>query len=154
VTTLWPRVRSRAAGSSLRLAGRGIDALGLESRDGIQIVGEVEEAAAFIADLSVLLYPVTRGSGMKVKVLEALACGVPVVTTPQGAEGVGPHDGVVVETSDERLAAAAAELLVDEGARRERGTAARRLFMERFSPRPATIPLVEAYDRMLGRTGR
>ena len=40
--------------------------------------------------------PLRRGSGMKVKVLEAMASGVPVVTTPPGAEGIEPTDGVFV----------------------------------------------------------
>jgi glycosyltransferase involved in cell wall biosynthesis len=147
--TLWPLVRAGAPASSLRLAGRGLADLELGSQAGVEILGEVDEAATFLAGLSVLLYPVSRGSGMKVKVLEALACGVPVVTTPEGAEGIGPHDGVVVESSDERLARAAIELLTDRAARRERGAAARRLFEERFSPGPATRPLLAAYDRML-----
>ena len=51
---------------------------------------------------------------MKVKVLEAMASGVPVVTTPAGAEGIEPTDGVVVLEEPAALASAAAELLTDE----------------------------------------
>ncbi|HET7808006.1 MAG TPA: glycosyltransferase family 4 protein, partial [Gaiellaceae bacterium] len=86
--------------------------------------------------------------GMKVKTLEAMASGVPVVTTAAGAEGIGPSDGVLVRERPEELAAAAVELLADEGARRERGAAARSDFLRRYSPRPATEPLVELYRRM------
>ena len=50
---------------------------------------------------------------MKVKVLEAMASGVPVVTTPAGAEGIEPSDGVVVLEQPAELAAAAVELLND-----------------------------------------
>ncbi|MCZ7590368.1 MAG: glycosyltransferase [Gaiella sp.] len=135
----------------LQLAGRGTESIRPPTSGQVTILGEVEEAAGFIRSLSVFLYPVTRGSGMKVKVLEALACGVPVVTTPEGADGIGAHDGIVVETTDERLAAAAAELLGDPVARKDRGAAARRLFQERFTPGVATQPLVSAYERMVRR---
>jgi glycosyltransferase involved in cell wall biosynthesis len=87
---------------------------------------------------------------MKVKVLEAVASGVPVVTTPAGAEGIAAGDGVVIAEGDEALAAAAARLLADADERRERGAAARRAFLERYAPEPATRPLVELYRRMAG----
>jgi glycosyltransferase involved in cell wall biosynthesis len=83
-------------------------------------------------------------------VLESLASGVPVVTTPAGAEGIGPSAGVSVHTEPEALAAAASELLSDEDVRQERGAAARAEFERRFTPSPATEPLVELYGRMAG----
>jgi glycosyltransferase involved in cell wall biosynthesis len=91
---------------------------------------------------------------MKVKVLESLASGLPVVTTPSGAEGVTPNDGVAVAVSDEALVDAAVELLVDPGARRQRGAAAIRCFEQHHSPGPATAPLLDVYERLLSRRGR
>jgi len=143
---VWPRVRVPAA--RLVLAGRGTEALGLPTGADVELAGEIESARDFFHRLSVLLFPLERGSGMKVKVLEALASGVPVVTTPAGAEGIEPCDGVVVHEEPAALAAAAAELLTDAQARRERGAAARAEFERRFAPGPATEPLVELYRRM------
>jgi glycosyltransferase involved in cell wall biosynthesis len=145
---VWPRVRTRASKAKLVLAGRGTDRLGLSPAPGVELAGEVESARELFQRLSLLLFPLPRGSGMKVKVLEALASGVPVVTTPAGAEGIAPSDGVVVHTEPEALAAAAVELLTDGAARRERGAAARATFEARYSPGPATEPLVELYRRM------
>ena len=98
-----------------------------------------------------LLYPIERGSGMKVKVLEAIASGVPVVTTRFGAEGVEGGDGVVIKRTDAELAAAAVSLLRDDVERRERGGAARAAFLERHAPEVATAPLVDLYHRMVAR---
>ena len=136
---VWPEVRRRVPDARLVLAGRGTEDLGL---------GEVPSASELFQRFSVLLFPLPRGSGMKVKVLEALASGVPVVTTPAGAEGIADNDGVLVHGSPKKLAAMAADLLLDERARRERGAAARETFEHHYSPAPATEPLVELYGRM------
>ena len=151
VTRVWPLVRARVPDARLLVAGRGTARLGLEAVPGVEVVGEVESGAAFMRSLSLLLYPIERGSGMKVKVLEALATGVPVVTTPQGAEGVVVGPGIVVETDDEALAAAAARILLDDSERSERGAAALDTFRRYYAPGPATLPLVDLYGRMAGR---
>lgn len=146
---VWPRVRSLAPEARLLVSGRGMEFLaGRDSGPGVELLGEVRSGREFLRGLSVLLFPLERGSGMKVKTLEAIASGIPVVTTPAGAEGIEPNDGVVVEESDDRLAAAAAALLSDVSERRERGRAARAAFERRYAPAPATRPLVELYARI------
>lgn len=151
---IWPAVHAQVPEARLRLAGRGLDPdLPGAARGGVDLLGRVESAEAFLASLSVLLYPVRRGSGMKVKVMEALACGVPVVTTPEGAEGIGSTPGIVVARTDDDLVAAAVRLLRDPHLRRSAGSSARAAFDERFAPAVATAPLVEVYAR-LARTRR
>jgi glycosyltransferase involved in cell wall biosynthesis len=147
VRDVWPLVRRAAPAARLRVAGRGMDAL-LRAADGVEALGSVSSARDFFRGLSLLLFPLARGSGMKVKTLEALASGVPVVTTARGAEGIEAGEGAVVAEHDEALAAAAAAILLDESERRERGRAARDAFDQRYSPRPATAPLVELYQRL------
>jgi glycosyltransferase involved in cell wall biosynthesis len=149
VGDVWPHVARKAPKARLVVAGRGSAELGLPAPHGVELAGEVDSARNLFRRLSLLLFPLARGSGMKVKTLEAMASGVPVVTTPAGAEGIEPSDGVVVHERPEELAAAAVELLSDEQARRERGAAARADFVRRYSPRPATEPLVELYRRMV-----
>ena len=148
VEDVWPRVRREAPEARLLLAGRGTGQLGLPEAPGAELAGEVDSARELFQRFSLLLFPLPRGSGIKVKVLEALASGVPVVTTPAGAEGIAATDGVAVHTEPEALAAAAVELLRDEQARRERGAAARDTFEKLYSPLPATEPLIELYRRL------
>lgn len=151
VADIWPRVHQRNPDARLLIAGRGTHAI--EDLEGakVEFLGEVPSASAFIRQLSLLIYPATRGSGMKVKVLEALASGVPVVTTPIGAEGIVANEGVIVHERDQDLADAATRILGSERERKERGEAARRAFLDNYTPAVAVRPLIDLYERMLSR---
>jgi len=150
VTQIWPRVHARLPESRLLIAGRGTEALGLRKENGVEVLGEVASAREFFQRLSLLLYPLERGSGMKVKVLEAIASGLPVVTTSAGTEGIDAGDGIVVEAEDEALALSALQILRDPTERHQRGSIARSAFELRYSPKPATAPLIDIYQRMAG----
>ena len=148
VDAVWPEVRRRIPDARLMVAGRGTEQLGLSSEGNVECLGEIPSAAEFLRGLSVLLFPLERGSGMKVKVLEAIATGVPVVTTRAGAEGIEAGPGVVIEEDNSALAAATADLLADADDRMRRGAAARAAFEARYAPVPATRPLIDLYERM------
>jgi glycosyltransferase involved in cell wall biosynthesis len=151
VSTVWPRIRRLVPEATLLVAGRGSESLGLQESEGVELLGTVASSRDFFRRLSVLLNPIERGSGMKVKTLEAMASGVPVVTTPAGAEGIEAEAGVAVEQSWSRFAEVGAEVLRDAESRRQRGAAARGAFEKRYAPTPATAPLVELYERMRSR---
>jgi glycosyltransferase involved in cell wall biosynthesis len=150
VEEVWPGVRRRVPEARLLVAGRGTAAMGLRG-PGMEVRGEVPSSTAFLSELSVLAYPVPRGSGVKVKVLEALATGLPVVTTPPGAEGlVAPGGLVVTPVGDVRAAVdAVSRVLEDPAARLAAGRAARRGFDERYTPERATETLPALYRRMV-----
>jgi glycosyltransferase involved in cell wall biosynthesis len=156
IPDVWPLVERARPGTRLLLAGRGMQRSRfphLPDRPGVEWLGPVDSAAGFLRELGVLLYPLTKGSGLKVKVLEAMALGIPVVTTPRGAEGLGGRGGVVVETDDGRLASAVVALCDDLEARRLAGAAALETFVRHHSPAVAAQAVVELYEEML-ETGR
>lgn len=155
--TVWPRVLERRPDARLLLAGYGMERSAfahLPDLPGVEWRGTVDSATDFLRELGVLLYPLGRGSGAKIKVLEALALGVPVVTTPDGAEGIGGSGGLVVETDDGALADATAALLADAGARASAGAAAYETFCDHHAPLPATLPLLELYEQMASASAR
>lgn len=152
VDRVWPLVRARVPEARLHVAGRGTASMPSvrPPPPGVDAIGEVDSAPAFLTGLSAMLFPLSRGSGMKVKVLEALACGLPVVTTRCGAEGLLSRDGIMVSEDDEVLASAAVELLTDDRSRIQRGDLARRHFQQHYSPAPATEPIAALYREMIG----
>jgi glycosyltransferase involved in cell wall biosynthesis len=113
LTTVWPRIRAARPDARLVVAGRNSQQFLGEHFpvDGAELIGEVDHPRDFFGQVSVLLYPPPRGSGVKIKVLEALAYGVPVVTNAEGYEGVSCTDCVVpAETDDEFVAGVLAVL--------------------------------------------
>ncbi len=152
LTRVWPLVLERRPTARLLLAGRGMERrrfADCPSPAGVEWVGPVESAEAFLQSLGVLLYPLERGSGAKIKVLESILLGVPVVTTPSGAEGIAGTGGVIVEHDDQSLARAACTLLDDATRRRRMGEAAVAQFQAHHSPEVVAAQVISVYEQML-----
>jgi glycosyltransferase involved in cell wall biosynthesis len=95
----WPRIRAAIPGASLDLAGRGSEsflaALGNATAwqaRGVTAHGYIDDLAPLFRSCHVFAAHLTEGGGIKIKVLEALARGVPVVATPVAAEGIAGHE--------------------------------------------------------------
>jgi glycosyltransferase involved in cell wall biosynthesis len=78
--------------------------------------------------------PLQAAAGTRLKILEAAACGVPVVSTSVGAEGLDLVDGEEIRIADSAagFAGAIAELLADPDVRRRQAAAARRRVEESY----------------------
>ncbi|MFZ2114024.1 MAG: glycosyltransferase family 4 protein [Solirubrobacteraceae bacterium] len=156
LSEVWPRIREQRPEARLLLAGIGMERSafpGLPDLPGVEWRGRVSSATDFLRELGVLLYPLTTGSGAKVKVIEALALGLPVVTTPDGAEGIGARGGVTVSADDGQLADATVALIADPQARRAAGAAAYKTFFEHHTPALAVGPVVDLYEQMVREGG-
>lgn len=157
LTDVWPLVREQRPDARLLLAGFGMERATfphLPDTPGVEWRGRVASATDFLRELGLLLYPLTSGSGAKVKVHEALALGLPVVTTPDGAEGLGGHGGVAVSTDDRALALATIDLISDPRVRRAAGAEAHATFLEHHKPATAVGPVLDLYEQMVAAAGR
>ena len=95
---VWPEVVAGVPGARLLLAGRSLKPDEVGPVRGLKVLGEVSQSLDMLSQTSVVAFPCPATSGPKVKVLEALAYGIPVVTTPAGVEGLqlGPGEGALV----------------------------------------------------------
>jgi glycosyltransferase involved in cell wall biosynthesis len=85
----WPLIRQRHPNAEFRIAGRHTPPHFLAPLPGgIRIVGEVEDSEAFMRESGILVVPLLSGSGIRIKILEAMSLGVTIISTSIGAEGI------------------------------------------------------------------
>jgi glycosyltransferase involved in cell wall biosynthesis len=91
---VWPRLRGAVPSLRTVVVGSGAPPLSLPADDPrVEIRGYVEHVAAVLQGPGVLLVPLRIGGGSRTKILEALACGMPVVATEVGVENLGLEPG-------------------------------------------------------------
>ncbi len=101
---------------------------------GLRVTGRVPDVRPYLAHAAVAVAPLRLARGLQNKVLEAMAMGCAVVTTPQGLEGIDAQPGrdLLVAATAPRLAEMAGGLLADPKAARAMGEAARRRILEGY----------------------
>ncbi|MBC7237443.1 MAG: glycosyltransferase, partial [Chloroflexi bacterium] len=113
---------------------------------GVVITGYVADILPYFGGADVYVVPIRIGGGTRLKILEAMAAGLPLVTTSLGIEGIeavaGEH-ALVVDAPKE-FADAVLRLLADEEKRRSLGQAARELALQRYDWR-RIVPRLEAW---------
>lgn len=100
----------------------------------VTVTGRVESIYPYLDQADLLVAPLRFGSGIKIKILEAMAAGVPVVTTSIGAEGLGVEPGrhIGVEDTPEGFASAVAELLGSHELRQQRSLESRQFLAKNY----------------------
>ncbi|HEX9483483.1 MAG TPA: glycosyltransferase family 4 protein [Gemmatimonadaceae bacterium] len=125
--TIWPSVRARVPNAEFHVVGRNPPAriTGLAS-DSVKIVGGVTSVLPDLHAASVFVVPLRIGGGTRLKIYEAMAASLPIVSTAVGAEGLEVSDGedIVLEDDPSSFADAVSALLVDEERRARMGAAA------------------------------
>jgi GT2 family glycosyltransferase len=113
---IWPRIRAVLPQTVLNITGDAPPEVRSLPAHGVRFLGIVPSLAPLYARARVVVAPVRYGAGVKIKVVEALQHGVPVVTTSIGAEGISlpAHDAIRVADRPQRFAEKVAELLVHE----------------------------------------
>lgn len=128
----------------------------LEGAAAIELVGFVDDLVGELAAARAFVAPIPPGTGIKTKVLEAMASGLPVVATPAAVEGIGVAAGesCLVAASSDDLAESVLALVADAGLAERLGLAGRSIVAERFSPAVVTerwrAVLDEVHDGQAG----
>lgn len=113
--TIWPMLEKRFPGAVLRIVGRSMPPklrrLVVNTR--VTLLEHVENIEEEFHNADVLIAPIRIGGGTSFKILEAMACGLPVVTTTLGAKGLNVAHGreLVIANTDDKLVEAATLLV-------------------------------------------
>lgn len=102
---VWPEIHNKYPGLQYFLAGRHMpESIREKQVPGVEVIGEVNDALAFMRSKSVLIVPLFSGSGIRIKIIEGMAAGKPVISTTIGAEGIhytGDKNIFIADTREE-----------------------------------------------------
>ena len=152
IDAVLPRIHARRPDARLLVVGRRPVPIlhRLAERGRLVLTGEVSDVRPFLAGAAVYIVPMRIGGGIRLKVLEAFALEVPVVSTTLGVEGIaGLRDGIhcLLADTPQQFANAVVRLLDDPVFGRILGAAGRRLACAEYDWK-AIIPRMEAvYQR-------
>ena len=119
---------------------------------GINVAGYVEDPIPYQRQAAVMIVPLLAGGGMRVKILNALAEGIPIVSTTLGCEGieVTPGRDILVGDTLEAFATQVLRVLDDPDLGRRLAASGRKLVEEMYDYRRACRPLDDVYARVSG----
>jgi len=156
ITRIWPLVKQNVAHAKLYIAGWNAAKYlsKYSSEPDLTLAENLSHPSEFFSKAAVMVYAPSHGSGMKVKVMESMAYGVPVVTTWEGVEGIEHHNGLEcwVGKTDKELADKVCGLLGNSKERLQMRNAARTLIEKCYSPRPVIDKMVSVYRQLLAST--
>ena len=114
--TLLPALRTVLPGATVTIAGREASALRAPETPGLRVIDSPADLRPLYAEASAVLLPIAEGGGTRLKVLEALAAGRPIIATDKAVEGLGliPGTHYLRATSDAEFVAAAMRLAQGE----------------------------------------
>ena len=143
-----PLVRKRKPDVTFAVVGRDPrpEVLALNELDGVEVVGAVPEMLPWLQKCTVFASPIRTGSGIKTKVLEAMAAGCAVVALPNGVAGIEcePEKHFLAGKDAQELAQQIIRALEDADLRNRLGTEARELVKEHYS----WESMVEQYEAL------
>ena len=150
---MWPRLRERFPHWRLTLVGYNPApaVLALGDQGNIEVTGTVDDVRPYYREAVAAVVPLRTGGGTRLKILEAMAAGVPVVSTPLGAEGLAlsPGTEVLIAGRDEDWLEHLTSLAANPELWRSLAAAGRALAETRYDWRISGETLYETYCRWL-----
>lgn len=150
---VWPGVRDRHPELIFTIVGRdpAPEVRELRSTPGIKVTGTVDDVRPFYREALAAVVPLKVGGGSRLKILEAMAAGVPVVSTTLGAEGLDVHDGedILIADTNEQLAEKIGSVIESEELRQRISAAGHMLVADRYDWSRLGANLFEKYQQLL-----
>jgi len=98
---VWPSIRHALPDSCLRIVGKGCEYVKIPRDSGVIAVGPVDDLSREYISASCCIIPILNGGGSRLKLLEAMAYGIPIVSTTLGASGIRHEGSIITADSSE-----------------------------------------------------
>jgi len=153
---VWPRVRDRQPELVFTVVGRdpAPEVRALTTIPGIEITGTVDDVRPFYREALAAIVPLKVGGGSRLKILEAMAAGVPVISTTLGAEGLNVRDSenILIADTNEQLAEAIVSVVESEEQCKRLSAAGRTLISGHYDWSQLGTNLLEIYQKLLAKS--
>jgi glycosyltransferase involved in cell wall biosynthesis len=155
LTDIWPKIHRKRPKAKLVIAGREpsdvVKAAVHAAGANVKLCANPSSMDNLARQASITVAPLRLGSGTRVKILDSMAWGLPVVSTTLGVEGIDAADGqhLLVRDSAEELAEAVVQLLTDAGLWKSLRAAGGVLVRERYSWDKVFAPLEDALIELI-----
>ncbi len=136
---------------SIEKSSQDFSQVNIQISNGLQLLGYVPGVTPFLNKASVYIAPLFVGSGIRIKILEAMAMELPVVATPVSAEGIeaGEEDGLFVCSNPEDFAEKVLFLMNNYETARKLGKSARKLIEQKYTWERNIGIMINEYERLL-----
>ena len=151
INEVLPKTMEKVPDFVYHLAGRNMpEWLTAMNDPHVDVVGEVPDAKAFVADHDVAIVPLLSGSGIRIKIIESMAMGKTVITTRVGAEGILYDEEVNIIIAENKAKMVEAIRAINENPQIavKIGQAARRLVEETYDNRKIIARLLMFYEQI------
>ena len=115
IEKIWPLIRKVKSEATIQIVGGQVPSWikSWNGKEGIEVAGEVSSMAPYLQEATLFVCPLLLGAGVRFKILEAFASGLPVVSTSLGCEGLQVTNGreIMVADNPESFAQAVLDLL-------------------------------------------
>jgi len=147
----WTKIREKCPEVKFYLAGRNAPDWFERKikRAGVEYLGEINDAYDFINSKAVMVVPLFSGSGMRIKIIEGMSLGKPIVTTDIGTEGIPTSNGenILIANDADQFVDAVVKLVNDRELADNIGKNAIGFIQERFDNLSQAEALIEFYKQ-------
>ncbi|MCP4522116.1 MAG: glycosyltransferase [Cytophagales bacterium] len=153
VEEVWEEVLKEVPNAQFFIAGKDIPEWVYEYNQipNVKVIGEVPSAIDFMNSKSIMVVPLKSGSGMRIKIVEGMSLGKPIITTSIGAEGIKctHKKNILIADTQQEFVRELVTLLNDRAKQEKIGTEANFLIQDCYSNTAKTAELLAYYQKLI-----
>ncbi len=139
LNAIFPKIQAEYPDAELTICGRNpSDSLRQQvaQMQGVTLIGDPVDLRPYYADATMIVAPITEGGGTRIKVLEAIAIGLPIVATPKTVEGLNldPNEMFLEAHTDDAFVDAIRQLSSDEELRNRLVSTSQKFIAKNYAP--------------------